>query len=93
MRPVATETTSRREFLRSSARYGWLLALGGTLAWLSTRRTGSATCSSSSPCVTCPAFSDCVLPQAWTNRISTAGRGDLSNPTQPSGESTKKAIP
>ena len=77
MRPPAKETVSRREFFRSSARYGWLLALGAALAWQTSRRD-SSTCSSTLPCVTCPAFNDCGLPPALTAREDTNQPAALS---------------
>ena len=68
MRPSGTKTASRREFLRSSARYGWFVGLGTALGWLVFRNGAASSCARTSPCVSCPAFQDCALPPALDAR-------------------------
>ncbi len=54
--------TTRREFLRSVARYGMLALLGGGVGALTARRR--ETCENHGVCRGCTAFDDCGLPQA-----------------------------
>jgi hypothetical protein len=65
--PRSPAMKSRREILRTWARGGGLLALGGiatVLGWRSVR----GTCPRSHPCGGCPLFSGCELPKALANR-------------------------
>ena len=83
MPPIANQPASRREFLRASARYGWIVGLGVALGWLATRNRPASTCLAPSPCSTCPAFHDCGLPPALDARTS-ADRGGASVTNLPS---------
>lgn len=58
---------SRREFIRSFARGGGLLAVGGVATLLGWRSI-HGNCTESHPCAKCPRFSGCELPQAAATR-------------------------
>jgi hypothetical protein len=68
MPPNANQSASRREFMRATARYGWVVGLGAALGWLAMRDRPASSCSSLSPCVSCPAFDNCGLPPALHSR-------------------------
>ncbi len=76
MPPTANQPASRREFLRASARYGWFVGLGVALGWLATHNRSASSCSTLSPCVSCPAFNDCALPPALEARTNSSPTGD-----------------
>lgn len=63
---------SRREFLRASVRYGWLFALGGALAWISSRPHPPQSCPADNLCVGCPVFTQCTLPSKTLTNASDA---------------------
>ena len=58
---------NRREFLRGSARYTALAVLALLTSRLLGRR-GLSRCLNPPGCATCPAYTDCSLPQAISNR-------------------------
>lgn len=70
MPPIANQPASRREFLRASARYGWIVGLGVALGWLATRNRPASSCATGSPCISCPAFQNCGLPPALETRTN-----------------------
>lgn len=58
---------TRRELLRSCARGGALLALGGIVVRLASRRF-DGNCVRVLPCGGCPHFTGCELPKAQAQR-------------------------
>ena len=79
MQKPQSHSTSRREFLRASARYGWLVALGGGLAWLSSRPRSPQACLADNLCAGCPAFSDCTLPSKVQTNAAAEPEPSTSN--------------
>jgi hypothetical protein len=66
----------RREFMRSSARYGLLSALGALLAFLGLNsRGGSSACVRRFACGACPRLARCDLPAANKTREKKEARG------------------
>jgi hypothetical protein len=63
------QTGSRRDFVRSAARYGGLVALGAAFAWLE-RPRGRETCINNSICAGCTAFTECALPAALSAKVA-----------------------
>lgn len=64
MKQTDTNTSSRREFLRSAGRAGALGGLAVLGAALLGRASGSASCGGGELCGSCDARRSCSLPQA-----------------------------
>jgi len=60
---------SRRDFFRSAARFGGLVALGAAFAWLERPRPGQS-CVNNSICSGCSAFTYCGLPAALSVKVA-----------------------
>lgn len=66
---------TRRDFLRSTGRWGGAVGLAGLLAWL--ERPGRAgICLDAPLCSRCPALSDCSLPDGVSERERARPRTD-----------------
>jgi hypothetical protein len=83
MPPNANQPANRREFLRATARYGWVVGLGTALGWLATRNRRASSCSALSPCITCPAFNDCGLPPALESKATNVAAEEPQGPPLP----------
>lgn len=64
------QTGNRRDFFRSAARHGGLVALGAVFVWLERSRQGQA-CVNNSICSGCAAFAGCGLPAALSTKAGT----------------------
>jgi len=71
MSSATNQTGSRRDFLRSAARSGGLVALAAVLAWLQRPRR-QQNCINNNVCAGCAAFTDCGLPTALSAKAAQA---------------------
>lgn len=83
-----SHAASRRDFLRSTGRWGGAAALVGLLAWVERPRAGrGGICLDLPACGGCPEFSKCDLPDAVETRQRETARADQpSAGTGPSSE-------
>lgn len=76
--------TSRRDFLRSTGRWGGAAALVGLLAWMERPRAGQGgICLNVPVCQGCPEWTACELPKAVEERQERPEPGDASRPSRP----------